>query len=260
MLPLQRILPEAVAAPEEEIASSSLSLKEEIDKFHFEEEENPRAPIVNILDMKGETDRHSGVHTPTFALLDNSFEEEEDGMALNKGNKSLRDLMAAQNKVSTSKEATKFQVPPTLPPPPPSLPADLGLKAIPDLKKKRPVQELKEGEVSLQKGANQQKVAKDPRDRRSTSVDSREEQNRANVHLSQHTWSPQLKVDGATIPWNTSIRDFQRGCAGYIVEALEHPLLLPRDMEAYRRFKQNDLFLSLKRDLAMESSLSYPWV
>ena len=35
VLPLQRILPEAVAAPEEEIASSSLSLEEEIDKFQF---------------------------------------------------------------------------------------------------------------------------------------------------------------------------------------------------------------------------------
>ena len=68
-------------------------------------------------------------------------------MALNKGNKGLMELMAAQNKVSTSKKATKSQVPPTLPPPPPPLPTDLGLKAIPDLKKKRPVQELKEGDM-----------------------------------------------------------------------------------------------------------------
>ena len=71
-------------------------------------------------------------------------------MAFNKGNKSLRDLMAARNKVSTSKEATKSQVPPTLPPP---LPANLGLKANPDLKGKRPVQELEEGEMGPQKGA-----------------------------------------------------------------------------------------------------------
>ena len=39
-LPLQRILPKTVAALEEEIAFSHLSLEEEIDKFHFEEEEN----------------------------------------------------------------------------------------------------------------------------------------------------------------------------------------------------------------------------
>ena len=43
---------------------------------------------------------------------------------------------------------------------------------------------------------------------------------------------------------------------GYIVETLEQPLLLPKDMEAYRRFTQNDLFLSLKRDLVMVNSLS----
>ena len=39
VLPLQRVLLEAAVAPREEIASSRLSLEEEIDKFHFEEEE-----------------------------------------------------------------------------------------------------------------------------------------------------------------------------------------------------------------------------
>ena len=101
-------------------------------------------------------------------------------------------------------------------------------------------------------------MTKDPRDRRSTSVDNREEQNRVDVRLSQRTWSPRLEVDGAVILWNTSVRDFQKRRAGYIAEALEQPFLLPKDMEAYRRFKQNNIFLSLKRDLTMVSSLSYP--
>ena len=39
------------------------------------------------------------------------------------------------------------------------------------------------------------------------------------------------------------------------LEALEHPLLLPKDMEAYRNFNHPELFLSLKRDLAMVSYL-----
>ena len=85
-------------------------------------------------------------------------------------------------------------------------------------------------------------MAKDPWEKRSNSVDSREEQNRADVRIPQCTWSPQLEVDVIAIPWNALVRDFQRGRAGYIVEALE----------------QNDLFLSLKRDLAMVSNLSYP--
>ena len=58
-------------------------------------------------------------------------------------------------------------------------------------------------------------------------------------------------MDGAPIPWGASVREFQKGRAGYVAEALEQPLLLPKDMDTYRRFTQNDLFLSLKRDLAM---------
>ena len=135
-----------------------------------------------------------------IARLDSSFEEGEDGMTMNNGNKSLRDLMAARNKVLTSKETTKSQVPLTLPRPSPLLHVELGLKVIPDLKKKRPVQELEEGEVGPQKGAKQKKVAKDLQDKRYSFVDSQEEQNRADVHLPQRLWSPQLEMDEATIP------------------------------------------------------------
>jgi len=87
-----------------------------------------------------------------IARPNNTSEEEEYKMALNRGNNGLRDLMAARNKGSTSKEAPKSQVPPNLPPPSTPPPTDLGLHAISNLKKKRPVQELEEGEVALQKG------------------------------------------------------------------------------------------------------------
>ena len=59
-------------------------------------------------------------------------------------------------------------------------------------------------------------------------MDSREEQNRVDVRMTQHTWSPRLEVDGAPIPWSASVREFQKDRAGYIAEALEQPLLLPR--------------------------------
>ena len=120
-LPLPQILPEVAAVPEEEIASSRLSLEKEIDKLHFEEEENPEIPLVTISNAKGEVDKHSGVHTPILVIAcpDSSSKDEEHSMALNKGNKSLRELMASRGKVSTSKEATKSQVPTNLPPPPP---------------------------------------------------------------------------------------------------------------------------------------------
>ena len=84
-------------------------------------------------------------------------------------------------------------------------------------------------------------------------MDSREEQHRVGVRMPQRIWSFRLEMNGAPIPWGASVREFQKGRAGYIAEALEQPLLRPKDMDAYRRFTQNDLFLSLKRDLAMVS-------
>ena len=61
-------------------------------------------------------------------------------------------------------------------------------------------------------------------------------------------------MDGAIIPWNASVKEFQRVHSAYIAEALEQPLLLPKDMDAVRKLKQQDLFMSLKRDLALVSS------
>ena len=167
---------------------------------------------------------------------------------VNKGNKSLRDLLAARGKESTSKIAPMSQV---APPPPPKIPLDLSLRANPDLKKKMPVDTLEEGEVGPQKGMKQQKMAPEAKSKRSQSMESREEQHRADVRMTQRIWSPWLEVDGAPIPQGASVHEFQKGRVGHIAEALEQPLLLPKDMDGYRRFKQNDLFLSLKRDLAM---------
>ena len=101
-----------------------------------------------------------------------------------------------------------------------------------------------------QKGAKQQKMAKD---NRVSSVDSRKEPIGAEVHQQQRTWALQLELDGIPIPWNSSIREFQRGHSAYIAKTLEQPLLLSKDMEALRRMRQLDLFMSLKRDLAMVS-------
>ena len=109
--------------------------------------------------------------------------------------------------------------------------------------------------MRLRQGTKHQKVVQEPRDKRAQFVDSRKEQDRAEVHMAQCTWSPRLEVDGAPIPWNASIREYQRGRVGYIAEALEQPILLPKDMDAYRRFLQNELFLSLKRDLAIVRQL-----
>ena len=64
-------------------------------------------------------------------------------------------------------------------------------------------------------------------------------------------------MDGVPIVWDSSIRHYHGGHVGHVVEASEQPLFLPKDMEVYRNFSQHELFLSLKRDLAMVSDLIY---
>ena len=95
---------------------------------------------------------------------------------------SLKGLLANKNKGLISKEVPKTQVPSSLSLPPPPPPTDLELKAISNLRKKRPVEDLEEGEVAPQKGAKQQKKAKDPKDKRAKLEESEDE---AEVHRGQ---------------------------------------------------------------------------
>ena len=75
----------------------------------------------------------------------------------------------------------------------------------------------------------------------------------AQVRRPTRIWSPKLEVDGVSIAYNASLKHYRGGHAGHVVEALEQPLLLPKDIEAYKNFNHLELFLSLKRDLAMVS-------
>ena len=77
----------------------------------------------------------------------------------------------------------------------------------------------------------------------------------AQVRYPARIWSPKLEVDGVPIAWDSSLRHYRGGHVGHVVEALEQPLFLPKDMESYMSFTQLELFLSLKRDLAMVSDL-----
>ena len=65
-----------------------------------------------------------------------------------------------------------------------------------------------------------------------------------------------IEMDGAPIPYESMIRESSRRHFMYLAQALEQPLLLPKDMDALRRMRQPDLFMSLKRDLAMVNTVS----
>ena len=67
---------------------------------------------------------------------------------------------------------------------------------------------------------------------------SKEDRHMAEMCPSNPTWNPQLELDGAAIPWNSTIREFKRGNTHYLANALEQPLLLPKDMAALKNVRQ----------------------
>ena len=118
------------AAPTEgEAESSRLSLEEEIDEFYFEEEVH-KAPLIELSDPEEEQDRNSVVG----ALI----------------------IIACSDDSSKAPAQSQTPVLPSVAPQPPS---DLSLKVNPDLKKKRPVDVPKEGEVAP-RPAKQQKTTR----------------------------------------------------------------------------------------------------
>ena len=134
---------------------------------------------VEISDFEGELDKAFAARSPKLIVTrvnPNSEDDEEMDLNLRRG---LKDLLTGRNKASSSKEVSKSQVPANLPLPPPFLTTSVDLLLNPDLKKKRKVPEVEEGEVLPQKGAKQHKTAKD---KWAPSVESREDPSGAKVH------------------------------------------------------------------------------
>ena len=50
---------------------------------------------------------------------------------------------------------------------------------------------------------------------------------------------------------NASLRDFRGGEGAYVADALERTLLLPTDMEELKNTRRQEVFLSMKRYLAV---------
>ena len=69
---------------------------------------------------------------------------------------SLRELMKGRNKVPSPQEKSKSK-PLMNPPPSPQLLVDLELNPNPDLRRKRYIEALEEGEVGPSKGSKQQR-------------------------------------------------------------------------------------------------------
>ena len=77
-----------------------------------------------------------------------------------------------------------------------------------NLRRKRPVGELEEGEVGQEKAKPQKKSkeTKEPKEKRTKSIDSRDE---AAIRKEQRIWSPGLELDGAPISWDATLWESQ---------------------------------------------------
>ena len=63
------------------------------------------------------------------------------------------------------------------------------------------------------------------------------------LHTKVPNWNPPLVLDRSPLPANSSIRDFQKGKVGYLVDVVEQARLLPEDMVDLRTMKKHKVFL-----------------
>nr|POF11364.1 hypothetical protein CFP56_57284 [Quercus suber] len=63
--------------------------------------------------------------------------------------------------------------------------------------------------------------------------------------------------EGKVDPHDSSIRNFDNGRAGYVANSVEQALLLPWDMAELQNLKKHEMFLSLKRDLALATQAAH---
>ena len=157
----------------------------EIDQFRFVEDVGPSEKPIDISNSETESVNISSVHPKQLIItqIDSESEEEEEQMDQKKRPR-LRRLLANKNKGGSCKKAPKTQ-PPEIPAPLP--PTNPSLLAMPNLKKRRQDQGLEEGELVPRNENKQQKMSKDPKDRRGNSVDSRDE---IEVRWPQRPWAP----------------------------------------------------------------------
>ena len=107
--PLQEVpLGEAIIR---EDTTSSSSLKQEIDRFQFEEE------TILVSETEEGTDEHSCVQTPAQVVTYIAGTSDEEETMAPKTGPSLKELMKNRNKVPSPQDKNKSQLPANPPPP-----------------------------------------------------------------------------------------------------------------------------------------------
>lgn len=76
---------------------------------------------------------------------------------------------------------------------------------------------------------------------------------RAKTHMpiSAPIWALEMTIDDHAVTTDASIRNSDAGTAAYVVDALEQALLLPEDMHELRMMQDQNVFMTLKKELTM---------
>ena len=152
---------------------------------------------------------------------------------------SLLDLIESQPGRDAPRKVTHTK-PPT---PPLALPSQMA-----DLKRKR---EQKEKEVM---GAGQTLPPREDEAQRASKqakTGQKGVEKRSDPQIGPLAWLPALMLNRESLLANASIHDFQGGTTSYVADVLEQALLLLEDMVELRGMRRHEVFLNLKRYLAM---------
>ena len=95
-----------------------------------------------------------------------------------------------------------------------------------------------------------QRMAKQPK------VGQRGAKKRSDPQVAPQAWLPAPMLDGVPLPASASIKDFQGG----IADVVEQAFLLLEDMAELRSIRRHEVFLNLKRYLAVVCSPLDPFL
>ena len=104
---------------------------------------------------------------------------------------------------------------------------------------------MEAGQTLPPQGDEVQKVPKQAK------TGQREAEKRSDPQVGPPAWLPTPMLNGEPLLANAFICDFQGGTVGYVADIVEQALLLPEDMAEWQDMRRHEVFLNLKRYLAM---------
>ena len=90
-----------------------------------------------------------------------------------------------------------------------------------------------------------------PRAQKQLKIGSQGQGKETDAQSMPEAWLLAPMLHGEPLMEDASLRDFRGGEGAYVVDALERSLLLPTDVKELKKMRRQEVFLSMKRYLAM---------